>query len=90
MHVLDWAPRVKDAWIGLPKRIADAIHPTKGDRLLEFYSASSYVGASLASMFDSVDSSSSQATKVVADIMAIKANMRNLIFFIVVLFGFNV
>ena len=55
MHVLDWAPRVKDAWIGLPKRIADAIHPTKGDRLLEFYSASSYVGASLASMFDSVD-----------------------------------
>ena len=55
MHVLDWAPRVKDAWIGLPKRIADAIHPTKGDRLFEFYSASSYVGASLASMFDSVD-----------------------------------
>ena len=55
MHVLDWAPRVKDAWIGLPKRIADAIHPTKGDRLFEFYSASSYVGASLANLFESVD-----------------------------------
>lgn len=56
MHVLDWAPRVKDAWLGLPKRIENAIHPAKGDKLFEFYSASSYVGASLANAFEKVES----------------------------------
>lgn len=55
MHVLDWAPRIKDAWISLPQRIADAIHPAKEDKLFEFYSASCYVGASLANVFSSVE-----------------------------------
>lgn len=55
MHVLDWAPRIKDAWLELPKRIKDAIHPTAGDKLFEFYSGSSYVGASLAGLFQQVD-----------------------------------
>lgn len=75
MHVLDWAPRVKDAWIGLPKRIADAIHPTKGDRLFEFYSASSYVGASLANLFESVNCLDCRETAM----LSAKLNARALI-----------
>lgn len=56
MHVLDWAPKMKDTWISLPTRIKDAIHPTAEDKFFEFYAASSYVGASLASCFKQVDS----------------------------------
>lgn len=55
MHVLDWAPRVKDSWIKLPQRIKEAIHPAKGDKLFEFYSASAYIGASLANEFEKVE-----------------------------------
>lgn len=55
MHVLDWAPRIKDAWLGLPARIKDAIHPAVGDKLFEFYSGCSYVSASLASYFTQVE-----------------------------------
>lgn len=55
MHVLDWAPRAKEAWLALPARIKDAIHPAKGDKLFEFYSGCSYVGASLASCFSQVE-----------------------------------
>ena len=56
MHVLDWSPRIKDAWVGLPLRIKDAIHPNAEDRFFEFCSGSSYVSASLASYFKQVES----------------------------------
>ena len=54
MHVLDWTPRIKDAWIGLPARIESAIHPNREDCFFEFYSGSSFVSASLASRFKKV------------------------------------
>jgi hypothetical protein len=54
MHVLDWTPRIKDAWIGLPARIESAIHPNREDSFFEFYSGSSFVSASLASRFKKV------------------------------------
>lgn len=54
-HVLDWTPRIKDAWLELPVRIKDAIHPAPGDRFFDFYSGSSYIGASLASSFKQVE-----------------------------------
>lgn len=56
MHVLDWAPRIRDAWMGLPKRIESAIHPNPEDSFFEFYSASSFVSSSLANLFRRVDS----------------------------------
>lgn len=56
MHVLDWAPRHKDAWLALPERIKEAIHPARGDKFFDFYSGSSFIGASLASFFDNVES----------------------------------
>ena len=55
MHVLDWAPKMKDAWVELPLRIREAVHPAKGDRFFEFYSASGYVSASLAQDFEQVE-----------------------------------
>ena len=54
MHVLDWTPRIRDAWMGLPKRIEDAIHPNAEDSFFEFYSGSSFVSASLANRFKRV------------------------------------
>jgi hypothetical protein len=56
MHVLDWAPRMKDAWISLPARIKDAIHPAAGDKFFEFYSGCSFVAASLAGLFAQTES----------------------------------
>jgi hypothetical protein len=56
MHVLDWTPRIKDAWLNLPVRIKDAIHPNREDRFFEFCSGSSYVSASLAPFFKQVES----------------------------------
>ena len=54
MHVLDWTPRIHDAWMGLPKRIEDAIHPNAEDSFFEFYSGSSFVSAMLANRFKRV------------------------------------
>lgn len=54
MHVLDWTPRIHDAWMGLPARIENAIHPNREDCFFEFYSGSSFVSASLASRFKKV------------------------------------
>ena len=54
MHVLDWTPRIKDAWMGLPARIESAIHPNREDSFFEFYSGSSFVSASLANLFKRV------------------------------------
>lgn len=54
MHVLDWAPRIRDPWIGLPLRIQNAIHPNAEDSFFEFYSGSSFVSASLANQFKRV------------------------------------
>ena len=54
MHVLDWAPRSRDSWIGLPLRIQNAIHPNAEDSFFEFYSGSSFVSSSLASQFKRV------------------------------------
>ena len=54
MHVLDWTPRIRDAWMNLPKRIEDAIHPNSEDCFFEFYSGSSFVSASLSSKFKRV------------------------------------
>lgn len=56
MHVLDWAPRIRDVWMELPLRIAGAIHPNPEDCFFEFYSGSSFVGASLANQFKKVAS----------------------------------
>lgn len=56
MHVLDWAPRIRSAWEGLPLRIANAIHPNPEDCFFEFYSGSSFVSTSLANQFKRVDS----------------------------------
>lgn len=55
MHVLDWTPRIKDAWLNLPIRIKDAIHPNREDRFFEFCSSSSYVSATLAPSFKQVE-----------------------------------
>jgi len=55
MHVLDWTPRIKDAWLNLPIRIKDAIHPNREDRFFEFCSGSSYVSATLAPFFKQVE-----------------------------------
>ena len=54
MHVLDWAPRIRDAWMRLPARIESAIHPNREDSFFEFYSGSSFVSASLANQFKRV------------------------------------
>ncbi len=54
MHVLDWAPRMRDSWLGLPGRIEKAIHPNREDSFFEFYSGSSFVSASLANLFKKV------------------------------------
>ena len=56
MHVLDWAPRIKDAWLKLSEKIAGAIHPAKGDKFFEFYSGSSFVAATLSPLFAQVES----------------------------------
>lgn len=56
MHVLDWAPKARDAWIGLPLRIENAIHPNQDDCFFEFYSGCSFVGSSLANRFKKVAS----------------------------------
>jgi len=56
MHVLDWAPKARKAWIGLPLRIENAIHPNQEDCFFEFYSGCSFVGASLANRFKKVAS----------------------------------
>lgn len=56
MHVLDWSPKIKDAWYNLPQRIANAIHPSAEDCFFEFYSSSSFVSSVLASQFKRVDS----------------------------------
>ena len=55
MHVLDWTPRIKDAWLNLPLRIKEAIHPNPEDRFFEFGSGSSYVSATLAPSFKQVE-----------------------------------
>ena len=54
MHVLDWAPRIRDTWMGLPQRIQNAIHPKPEDSFFEFYSGCSFVSASLANQFKKV------------------------------------
>ena len=56
MHVMDWSPRIKDAWFQLPKRIEGAIHPQPEDCFFEFYSGSSFVSAALSGLFKRVDS----------------------------------
>lgn len=56
MHVLDWAPKARNAWIGLPMRIESAIHPNQDDCFFEFYSGCSFVSASLANRFKKVAS----------------------------------
>lgn len=56
MHVLDWAPRARTAWLGLPLRIENAIHPNQEDCFFEFYSGCSFVGTSLANQFKKVAS----------------------------------
>lgn len=74
MHVLDWSPRIKDAWIELPQRIRDAIHPAAGDKFFEFYCGPSFVAASLAQDFDQVDTLDCRETAMEST----KMNSRNL------------
>ena len=74
MHVLDWTPRIKDAWLNLPVRIKDAIHPNREDRFFEFCSGSSYVSASLAPFFKQVEALDCRE----AAMQSSKMNIRNL------------
>ena len=74
MHVLDWSPRIKDAWVGLPLRIKDAIHPNPEDRFFEFCSGSSYVSASLPPCFKQVESLDCRESAMQSS----KTNIRNL------------
>ena len=73
-HVLDWTPRIKDAWLDLPARIKEAIHPAPGDKFFDFYSSSSYVGASLANCFKQVESLDCRESAMLSS----KFNSRNL------------
>ena len=73
MHVLDWAPRIKDAWLKLPEKIASAIHPAKGDKFFEFYSGSSYVAAALSPLFNQVESLDCRETSMESS----RQNIRN-------------
>lgn len=73
MHVMDWSPRIKDVWYGLPKRIETAIHPNREDCFFEFYSGSSFVSASLAGLFKRVDSLDCREFAMLSS----KANARN-------------
>lgn len=74
MHVLDWAPRIKDAWFSLPLRIKDAIHPNPEDKFFEFYSSSSYVSATLSPYFSSVESMDCRESSTLSS----KMNAQNL------------
>ena len=74
MHVLDWTPRIKDAWLNLPVRIKDAIHPNREDRFFEFCSGSSYISASLAAYFKQVESMDCRESAMQSS----KLNIRNL------------
>ena len=74
MHVLDWAPRIKDAWLNLPVRIKDAIHPNREDRFFEFCSGSSYVSATLAPFFKQVEALDCRESAMQSS----KLNIRNL------------
>ena len=73
MHVLDWTPRIKDAWFNLPVRIKDAIHPNRDDRFFEFCSGSSYVSATLAPFFKQVEALDCRE----AAMQSSKLNIRN-------------
>ncbi len=74
MHVLDWTPRIKDAWLNLPVRIKDAIHPNREDRFFEFCSGSSYISASLAAYFKQIESMDCRESAMQSS----KLNIRNL------------
>ena len=74
MHVLDWTPRIKDAWLNLPLRIKDAIHPNREDRFFEFCSGSSYVSASLAPFFKQVEALDCRESAMQSS----KLNIRNI------------
>ena len=50
-NIVDWTPPAKEPWIALPKRICDAIHPTKNDKFLECYAGTGYIAESLSSSF---------------------------------------
>lgn len=74
MHVLDWTPRIKDAWLALPMRIKDAIHPNREDRFFEFCSGSSYVSATLAPCFKQVEALDCRESAMQSS----KINIRNI------------
>ena len=74
MHVLDWTPRIKDAWLTLPTRIKDAIHPNREDRFFEFCSGSSYVSATLAPCFKQVEALDCRESAMQSS----KINIRNI------------
>ena len=74
MHVLDWTPRIKDAWLNLPVRIKDAIHPNREDRFFEFCSGSSYVSATLAPCFKQVEALDCRESAMQSS----KMNIRNI------------
>lgn len=75
MHVLDWAPKIKDAWLEFPQRIRDAIHPAPGDKFFEFFSGSSFVSASLSNDFERIDALDCRETAM----LSTKHNARTLL-----------
>ena len=74
MHVLDWAPRIKDGWLQFPQKIAAAIHFVRGDKFFEFYSGASFVALSLAPLFGQVESQDCRETAMISS----RQNIRNL------------
>ncbi len=74
MHILDWAPRMKDAWLSLPARIKDALHPSAEDKFFEFYSGCSFVSASLAGLFSQTEALDCRESAM----LSTRQNTRNL------------
>ena len=50
-HIADWTPRAKEPWLALPKRIREAIHPSKEDKFLECHAGPAYIAEALSPYF---------------------------------------
>ncbi len=75
MHVLDWAPRIRDVWEEYPMRIENAIHPNPEDCFFEFYSGSSFISAAIANQFKRVDTMDCRENAMLSS----RKNARNVI-----------
>ncbi|HSQ40745.1 MAG TPA: hypothetical protein VLM37_00535 [Fibrobacteraceae bacterium] len=53
-HILEWLPQLREPYLHLPERLLAGIHPMPGDRLLDLYCGSAFLGCQLASRFEEV------------------------------------